>query len=258
LCDSEGKAFLLTQPTSREVDCCYVSDFEEVTEEGEKEYGVDKMPYLKYILNYGVEKGRFTQEKLDNFKEENIKKCGPGGEVKFGRTVYNPEICKAEVEDEIRENDDNDFADTYTEPCCFIEPDWVPERGAKCTRWPVRNWNPNPKAYYKNHRATHKDLCYDDAWMFWKTFTINQSGINEHPSDKVSLKNVGGRDKRRVDRDSSSDGTKFLSYWSDRENKVRREYQWTWNKECFEDGTMTDSDYNWKDFTDHKTIYQSR
>ena len=216
------------------------------------------MPYLKYILNYGVEKGRFTQEKLDNFKEENIKKCGPGGEVKFGRTVYNPEICKAEVEDEIRENDDNDFADTYTEPCCFIEPDWVPERGAKCTRWPVRNWNPNPKAYYKNHRATHKDLCYDDAWMFWKTFTINQSGINEHPSDKVSLKNVGGRDKRRVDRDSSSDGTKFLSYWSDRENKVRREYQWTWNKECFEDGTMTDSDYNWKDFTDHKTIYQSR
>ena len=200
---------------------------------------------------------------MDNFKEENIKKCGPDGEVKFGRTVYNPEICKAEVVDEIRENDDNDFADTYTEPCCFIEPDWVPISGGKCTRWPVKSWRPNPKAYYDHGRAKHQDVCYDDAWMFWKTFTINENGPD--PPDKVSMKRVGTRELRRADRDSTSDGTKFLSAWNkfdsnsdNQTDEVIRQYQYTWSKECFEDGTMTDSDYNWKDFTDNKTIYQQR
>ena len=91
--------------------------------------------------------------------------------------------------------------------------------------------------------------------MFWKTFTINENGPD--PPDKVSLKRLGTREERRTDRDSTSDGTKFLSQIS-QTDEVIRQYQYIWSKECFEDGTMTDSDYNWKDFTDHKTIYQSR
>ena len=253
LCDSEGKAFLLTQPTSREVDCCYVSDFEEVTEEGEKEYAVDKMPYLKYILNHGVEKGKFTQKKLDNFKEENIKKCGPGGEVKFGRTVHNPEICKAEVEDEIRENDDNDFTDTYTEPCCFIEPDWVPVIDEKCTKRRAIYYRGEPPAYYQTSRAKHGDLCFADAWMFWKTFTTNDGS---DPPDKVSFDHIGGREHRKIDNDSAANGIKFLSYLNSK-NKVVPAYNARGYTECFEDGTMTDSDYNWKDFTKYKGMYQT-
>lgn len=229
LCYKEGKGTLVGQPTSREVDCCYVSEWEDVTEGG-LAYGIDQIPHLKKLLATGVEWGRFTQNDVDTFKKERIMPCGPDGERVQKRTVHNPEICRDEVNNNTRSRYNNySFKEELTSPCCTVTDDWYPIKGEQCEGWP-------PEYYFKHGRAKHMDRCYRDVKAVQDTF-IGDS------SDKIPLYSLSSKENQNAQRDG-----KYFYQYSD----GRKMYNKPKIVRCYEDGTLEDSDYNWKDFSNRK------
>ena len=243
LCYKEGKGTLVGQPTSREVDCCYVSEWEDVTE-GHKEYGVDQIWHLKKLLAKGVELGKFTQNDVDTIKKEQIEPCGPDGEIAYKRTVHNPEICWDEVNNNTRSRYNNyNFKEERQTPCCTVG-DWVPMKDGQCKGSSRMGFN------YDFNRAKHMDICNRDAKKLQDAFIGDK---NDHNSpNKVAVNALGYRE----DRNAYTDGYYFYQYY--RNGQWKQHYNKAQIKKCYEDGTLEGSDYNWKDFTRYTRIWDWR
>ena len=235
LCYKEGKGTLVGQPTSREVDCCYVSEWEDVTE-GDKKYGVDQMWHLKKLLAKGVELGKFTQNDVDTIKKDRIKPCGPDGEIAYKRTVRNPEICWDEVNNNTRSRYNNyNFKEERQTPCCTVTDDWVPVQNASCKK---HRWGNDFK--YDFGRARYMYACYGDVKKLQDAF-IGDYGDNS--SDKIALDALGYWEHERA----YGDGINiYQRYVNGRLKKLPNKVK---TVKCNEDGTLEGSDYNWKDFT---------
>ena len=235
LCYKEGKGTLVGQPTSREVDCCYVSEWEDVTE-GDKKYGVDQMWHLKKLLAKGVELGKFTQNDVDTIKKDRIKPCGPDGEIAYKRTVRNPEICWDEVKNNTRSRYNNyNFKEERQTPCCTVTDDWVPVQDASCKKL---RWGNDFR--YDFGRARYMYACYGDVKTLQDAF-IGDYGDNS--SDKIALDALGYWEHERAYGDGINIYQRYVN------GRLKKLPNKTKAVKCNEDGTLEGSDYNWKDFT---------
>ena len=240
LCDRDGKSFLLTQPTSQEIDCCYMSDSTTIPTNEEKKYGIDRMSYMNWWRSVigGDNDAKVTVDDWDKYKEENIKACRPSGDVMVQRTVANPELCKAEAAAGTREEDAYSYKTEYAEKCCYVG-DIIPKEDSYCD-WSLSNSSRSRRASFgSGNIATKRDIknsgvCAQDVEVMGRQFRI----IDKERQD---LYNYNDSQRRNVYKAAVASGTAFWRgrNWSQADGRL---------KGCYSNGTLQDSDVNWGDY----------
>ena len=251
LCDRDGKSFLLTQPTSQEIDCCYIASPEILSDDAR--YAIDDMSYMNWFREQIAKDSdaTITVEDWDKYKEENITPCTSSGEVTVRRTVANPELCKAEAAAGIREDDPYSFKSEYDEKCCSLHAGKYPQNGTYC------DWVPESQRRIKMSKrenvssngigridmkleSKNDDVCVQDVKLMRDKFLFQ---------NKFSYP-TAGRDYQRKQawKRAINDGTAYSSgrYWG----KSRDDDSVSIKRACYSNGTIEGSDLNWGKYVD--------
>jgi hypothetical protein len=242
LCDRDGKSFLLTQPTSQEIDCCYIASPEILDDDAS--YAIDYMTYMnfwkKYMDGDNVD-STITTEDWDKHKEENITPCTPSGELRMKRIVANPELCKAEAAAGTREDDPHSFKSEYGEKCCSLHAGEEPKNGTYC------DWGDSFTGVSSNGiglidmklESKNDDVCMQDVGVMVKF----QTGKFEYKSSRRAQ-----ADRYVAWTAAINDGT---AYWSDGYwGKSRDDDSISVKRTCYSNGTIEGSDINWGKYVD--------
>lgn len=234
LCEQEGKSFMLTQPLSQEVDCCYVPKTTTPIYEDGQRYAIDDMYWFKWwksqIENDSTFK--YTVEDWDKYKEENTKPCNADGEVRVKRNVANPELCKAEVAAGIREEDPNSFKSEYVEKCCTFY-GGEPKAGTYC------NWTGSDGIgeIEMVSKMKNLDICIQDAYKMKDKFLEAWPRIKYNYSEKWP------------EWDKAKEHGTAIYPWTTSWPQASHVYDGKVAKRaCYSNGTVELSDINWGEY----------
>ena len=237
LCDS----FILTQPMSREVDCCYISDSTVIPTDEEQIYGVDNMSYLNWWKSE-IERdsnAKITVDDWNKYKEENIKPCNADGKVRVKRNVANPELCRAEAAAGTRKEDAYSYQTEYDENCCYIG-DIVPLEGSYC-KWSLSQSTRTPRASQgtgtidSGRDIKNRNVCGRDELKMRVKFLWDER------NQWNNLLTYNNNNRYNAWQAAKRDGTAFWNgrWYGDQGNKART---------CYSSGKLADSDVNWGDY----------